>query len=323
MRKRTRSRCNPVEGYPGDPHAATQQMAPVVPKKKVGLSASATAPKPAPAASIVKAAQAADPHAVTQKLEPVVMSNPAKKKKGVPSPGTAKVIDAMVRLMKERPDSIWHPSSFTFTMRGYRGNISPAVRWLKGIGAIKILALNYDNQPLYGPSDSFLAAMDRKRTKTGKIVHAKATANNPGVRCRISNALRALVGRAPAKSGIQKDALGRPVSKAKVGKRGAIMLRSGGQRKKDTMTKQEARLNGLLKASRTKKNPVYYTVSIDFGGQIKNKRVSAPSPIKAAQKAFDSLGFKDRALIKVKQTGAVKGEYHVHRNTGWKVKRLL
>lgn len=84
------------------------------------------------------------------------------------SPNTQHVVEVMLESMRQLPDSPFHPSTFTYTMRGYRGNIAPAIRYLKEMGMIEIAGYNYDNQPLYKPSKAFLEAAKTKKNPTPK-----------------------------------------------------------------------------------------------------------------------------------------------------------
>lgn len=79
------------------------------------------------------------------------------------SPDTTHVVDFMIQSMLRMPKSTWHPSTFTMTMPMYRGNIAPAVRYLKEMGLIEIDGYNIDNQPLYKPSKALLEAAKVKK----------------------------------------------------------------------------------------------------------------------------------------------------------------
>lgn len=81
-----------------------------------------------------------------------------------PSPKTRKVVDVMIDLMKKRPNSSWHPSIFTGTMPGYRGNIAPAIRYLKSMGMIEVDYINVEGTKVYKPSPAFLEALGTTRS---------------------------------------------------------------------------------------------------------------------------------------------------------------
>lgn len=87
------------------------------------------------------------------------------------SPATQKVVQVMIESMREMPESPWHPSIFTMTLRGYRGNVAPAVRYLKEMGLIDVAYHNADNQPLYLPSRALLEATKTKKNPKTKTKH--------------------------------------------------------------------------------------------------------------------------------------------------------
>lgn len=84
------------------------------------------------------------------------------------SPNTQKVVEVMLESMRKLPDSNFHPSTFTYTMPKYRGNIAPAIRYLKEMGMVEIAGYNIDNQPLYKPSKEFLETAGLKKNPKRK-----------------------------------------------------------------------------------------------------------------------------------------------------------
>lgn len=102
------------------------------------------------------------------------------------SPNTEKMVGRMIDLMVKQPDSQWHPSLFSIGSP-LRANVSPAVRYLKEMGMIKVANRNFDNQPIYTATAAFKEAARGKRNPKPKDLCGNTATQQINTLARILN----------------------------------------------------------------------------------------------------------------------------------------